>query len=163
MSVLVWGIILFTIAFFLHLFFWRFQLPKKPIKALILLFIGVIFLGIIFLIRFKFYSFAQYLHICILFFSLFATYLLTYPAIEADSPSLVIILRIYSAGKEGLSIKALNESYTDDLLVEPRLKDLVEARLVDFNGTTYKINNKGVILMFPFMLYRNFLGLGKGG
>jgi len=103
------------------------------------------------------------LHIIVLFFSLFICYLLTYSAIDADSPSLVIVLRTSKAGKEGLPHNAIKESLGDDLLIEPRLKDLVEAHLVDFNGQIYKINQKGKIFISPFMLYRNLLGLGKGG
>lgn len=163
MSVLIWGLILFAVAFFLHLVVWRLYLPRNPIKALVFLFSSVALLGIIFLFSRKIYSPAQYLHIVVLFFSFFIAYLLTYSAIEADSPSLVIVLRIYKAGKEGLPVNVIKESFKDDLLVEPRLKDLVDARLVDFNGVTYKINNKGVIFILPFMLYRNLLCLRKGG
>lgn len=163
MSVLIWGVIFFAAAFFLHLVIWRLHLPTSPIKALVFIFSSVALLGLIFLFSRKLYSSSQYLHIIVLFSSLFICYLLTYSAIDADSPSLVIVLRISKAGKEGLPYNAIKGFLRDDLLIEPRLKDLAEARLVDFNGQIYKINQKGKIFIFPFMLYRNLLGLGKGG
>ncbi len=163
MSVLISGSLLFAIALSLHLAVWRLHYPRNPIKALIFLFGAVILLGIIFLFLYASYTSLQYLHIVLLFFSLFICYLITYSAIEANSPSLVIVSRIARAGKEGLPFERIKESLGNDLLIEPRLRDLVEARLVDLSGLTYKINEKGRLFVLPFVVFRNFLGLGKGG
>lgn len=163
MNVLISGVLLFVIALLTHLAVWRIRYPRNPIKVLVLLFGVVALLGVIFLSLRTSYTIAQYLHIIMLFFSLFTCYLLTYSAIQADSPSLVIVLRISEAGKNGLPSGSIKESLGDNLLVEPRLKDLVEARLVDLNNSVYKINKKGRLFALPFIIYRNFLGLGKGG
>ncbi|MDD5465381.1 MAG: hypothetical protein PHP73_03455 [Candidatus Omnitrophica bacterium] len=163
MSVLISGSLLFTIALLLHLVVWRLHYPGNPIKTLILLFGAVLLSGIIFLVSYTFYTVPQYLHIVLLFFSLSICYLITYSAIEADSPSLVIVSRIARAGKEGLLFERIRESLGSDLLIEPRLKDLVESGLVDLSGSTYRINEKGRLFVLPFVVFRNFLGLGKGG
>lgn len=163
MSVLISGSLLFAIALLLHLVVWRLRYPGNPIKTLILLFGAVLLFGIIFLVLYTFYTVPQYLHIVLLFSSLFICYLLTYSAIEADSPSLVIVSRIALAGKEGLLFERIRESLGNDLLIEPRLKDLVESGLVDLSGSTYRINEKGRLFVLPFVVFRNFLGLGKGG
>jgi hypothetical protein len=163
MSVLISGSLLFAIALLMHLAVWRLRYPRNPIKTLILLFGAVLLFGIIFLFLYASYTAIQYLHIVLLFFSLFVCYLITYSAIEADSPSLVIVSRIARAGKEGLPSESIKESLGDDLLIEPRLKDLVDARLVDLSGPAYKINEKGRLFVLPFVVFRNFLGLGKGG
>ncbi|MFA4854638.1 MAG: hypothetical protein WC616_04725 [Candidatus Omnitrophota bacterium] len=163
MSVLISGSLLFVIALLLHLAVWRLRYPRNPIKTLILLFGAVILFGIIFLVLYASYTLFNSLHIVLLFSSLFICYLFTYSAIEADSPSLVIVSRIAKAGKEGLSSESIKESLGDDLLIEPRIKDLVEARLVYLTGPAYKINRKGRFLLLPFVGFRNFLGLGKGG
>ncbi|TAM36228.1 hypothetical protein EPN54_05715 [bacterium] len=163
MSVLISGSLLFAIAFLLHLAVWRLHYPRNPIKTLILLFGATALLGIIFLVLCASYTAVQCAHIVLFFFSLFICYLITYSAIEADSPSLVIVLRVAKFGKEGLPSEHIKESLGNDLLIEPRLKDLVESGLVDLSGSTYKINEKGRLLLLPFVIYRNFLGLGKGG
>ncbi|MDD5692764.1 MAG: hypothetical protein PHP10_06290 [Candidatus Omnitrophica bacterium] len=137
--------------------------PRNPIKTLVLLFGAMALAGIILLSLFASYTAAQYAHIALFFFSLSICYLITYSAIEADSPSLVIVLEVARRGKEGLAAGQLKESLGNDLLIEPRLKDLVESGLVDLKGPTYKINAKGRLFLVPFILYRNFLGLGKGG
>lgn len=163
MSVLISGSLLFAAAFLLHLALWRIRYPRNPIKTLILLFGTVVAAGIIFLSLFASYTAAQYAHIFLFFFSLFICYLITYSAIEADSPSLVIVLEVAKRGREGLAPESIKESLGNDLLIEPRLKDLVESGLVDLKGPTYKINEKGRLFLQPFLIYRNFLGLGKGG
>lgn len=163
MSVLISGVLLFAIALLLHLAVWRIRYPRNPIKVLVLLFGAVVLFGIIFMSLHASYTIAQYLHIILLFLSLFIFYLFTYAAIQADSPSLVIVLRISEAGKNGLPLESIKEFLGDDLLIEPRLKDLAEARLVDLDGSVYKINKKGRLFVLPFIIYRNFLGLGKGG
>ncbi|MFH1442347.1 MAG: hypothetical protein ABIH18_09965 [Candidatus Omnitrophota bacterium] len=172
MSVLICGFILFIIAFMLHILIWRVKRPNNTAKALIILFNSILISGIIILLWLAYNypdlsilprDFISYAYIILLFFSLFAVYILSYPAIEADSPSLVITTRIAQAGKAGLSYEEIKELLRDDLLVEPRLKDLINARLIDLNNSIYKINAKGVFFIQPFIIYRNFLGLGKGG
>lgn len=135
----------------------------NPIKALIFLFSAVALAGIIFLINFTSVSFPQYLHIFLLFFLVSIFYLATYSAIDADSPSLVIVMRISRAGRGGLSYEKIKEYLGNDLLVHPRLKDLVDAKFVDLVGSSYKINKRGRLFILPVLVYRNFLRLGKGG
>lgn len=163
MSVLIWGSLLFGSALLLHLAVWRVHYPAKPIKALVLLFGTVMLSGVIWLLFYTSFSARQYLHIVLLFSSLFICYLITYSAIEADSPSLVIVAQIARAGKKGLSPEGITESLGNDLLILPRLKDLVDSGLVDLSGSLYKINEKGRLFVLPFVVFRNFLGLGKGG
>jgi hypothetical protein len=163
MSVLISGSLLFVIALLLHLAVWRLRYPANPIKTLILLFGAVLLFGIIFLVLYASYTPFESLYVVMLFSSLFICYLFTYSAIEADSPSLVIVSRIAKCGKEGLPSASIKESLGDDLLIEPRLKDLVGARLADLTGSKYKINEKGRLFLLPFVVFRNFLGLGKGG
>jgi hypothetical protein len=172
MSVLVWGVIFFILAFFLHILIWRVRKPANPIKTLILLFSCSLLFGIVLLTLFSnFYpdvlwlpsGVIQYLYIVILFFSLFFSYLLTYPGIEADSPSLVIALKIAETGKSGFPVEKLKCLLGDNILVLPRLKDLVDAGLVNLEKGRYIISKKGALFIFPFVAFRNFLGLSKGG
>jgi len=172
MSVLVCGLALFIIAFLLHIAIWRFKKPANNIKVLITLFNLVLVFGMTVLIFLGYaypdfsilpHRLASYIYITVFFCSLFICYLLSYPAIEADSPSLVIVRYIHQAGKSGLFPERIKELLKDDLLVMARIKDLVDAGLADFSGQIYKINKKGVLFILPFIAYRRLLGLGKGG
>jgi hypothetical protein len=172
MRELLYGLILFFIAFFFHVAFWRIRKPVHTVKILVVLFTLVIVTGLIILkCMAQVYpelsifprEMFRYIHIGLFYFSLFIFYLSSYPAVEVDSPSLVIINLISQSGKDGLPIEKIKESLKDDFLVEPRLKDLVDANLVDLIGSIYMINERGVIFVRPFISYRKFLGLGMGG
>lgn len=172
MSVLVCGLVLFTVAFLLHAAIWRLRKPANTIKVLVTLFNFVLAFGIIVLIFLGYvypglsilpHKLVSYIYIAVFFFSLFICYLFSYPAIEVDSPSLVIIRLISQSGKSGLVCEKVKELVKDDFLVEPRLKDLVDAKLVDLAGSVYRINKQGMLFIKPFIAYRKLLGLGKGG
>jgi len=160
MNILIYGFVFFGVAFLLHVAIWRIKKPANSIKILVLLFILVLIAGSILSSLYEFFS---YVYIWFLFISLFTAYLVSYPAIEVDSPSLVIIRCISESGKAGLNIEKLGDLLQNDLLVEPRLKDLVDAGLVDLSFSAYRINKKGVMFILPFIFYRNILNLGKGG
>lgn len=159
MSVLIYGFGLFGVAFLLHAALWRIKKPANTIKALVAIFCLVLAVGMVI----RQHEFINYIYIAVLFFSLFLVYLLTYPAIEADSPSLAIMLQIARAKNNGITAAQIKELLKDNLLVEPRLKDLVDAKMVELNGSVYKINRKGILFIQPFIVYRKFLQLGKGG
>ena len=160
MSVLIYGFGLFGVAVLFHTALWRIKKPANTIKALVAIFCLVLAVGMMIIRQ---HEFINYIYIAVLFFSLFSVYLLTYPAIEADSPSLVITLQIARAKNSGITAAQIKELLKDNLLVEPRLKDLVDAKMVELNGSVYKINRKGVLFIQPFIAYRKFLKLGKGG
>jgi len=172
MSILICGLGLFAVAFLLHILIWRLKRPANSVKTLITLFSSVLVSGIIGLLFLgRVYpqslilpqdSFAS-IYIAVFFYVLFLVYLLSFPAIEADSPSLVIMMNIHRAGKAGLAASEIKAALKDDLMIGPRLKDLLGAGLIDADGSHYKINKKGVLFLLPFVAYRNFLGLGKGG
>lgn len=172
MSVLICGFALFGAVFLLHTAAWRIKKPANTIKTLVAIFCLVLTVGMIMLIQLGCiypdalilpHDFINYIYIVIFFISLFISYLLSYPAIEADSPSLVIILHISRAGSKGISAAEIKELLKDNQLVEPRLKDLVDAKMVDLTGSVYKINKKGILFIHPFIAYRELLKLGKGG
>jgi len=172
MSVLICGFALFSAAFLFHAVAWRVKKPANTVKALELIFCLVLTVGVIMLIQFgRIYphslmlphDFISYSYIVVLFFSLFLVYLLSYPAIEADSPSLAIVLHISRAEDNGITAEEIKELLKDNQLVEPRLRDLVDAKIVDLTGSVYRINKKGMFFIQPFIAYRKFLKLGKGG
>ena len=89
--------------------------------------------------------------------------MITYTAIEADSPSLVLIMKVSEAGSEGLDSKKLEQMMSDDILVIPRLEDLVLDKMAYINGNRYFLTAKGVLMVRIFLYYRKLLGAPKGG
>jgi hypothetical protein len=173
MAVLFYGSLLFGLGLVVHLVMWRIHLPKRQAKMVLLVFLGVLCCGC-----FVFWKYgvkvsmfglrppgdlAQYLQLCIFYVSLTLAYVITYSAIEADSPSLVIIMRISEAGRSGLAREALNREIDNRILIEPRVRDLLVDRMAELHEGKYRLTTKGLLMARLFTFYRNVMRANKGG
>ena len=173
MSVLVYGINLIFLAFFIHFLVWKIYLPKHQTKVLIYIFFITLISGVAILkflpIKLTLFhifppqSLYEYLQLSFLFISLTLAYIASYSAIEADSPSLIIIKEIAEAGSRGLDRSILEQKIDKNILIIPRIKDLVTAGMVYLEEGKYKLKPKGIILAYIFTVYRKILKRQKGG
>lgn len=170
MRVLLGGLALAGLAFVIHLIVWRIRVPKRQTKTLLQIFFAVLILGLLVLqntpsaLGFSpLDSFAEYLHISLFFISITLAYMITYSALEADSPSLVMIMTIARAGSDGLSKEAFEHSMNDDLLVKPRIRDLILDQMAYLEGDKYRVTVKGALFARIFIFYRKLLNAPKGG
>lgn len=137
------------------------------------IFFGVLIGGILifwkFPEHFKFFEIAvprtihEYLQMSFLFISLTFAYIVTYSAIEVDSPSLVMVLTIAQAGLEGLDKYKLKQKIEQDILITNRVRDLLSGDLISFDGRLYRLRPKGAIIARIFIAYRKLLRVPKGG
>lgn len=173
MKILFWGLTIFCLSFFLHLVVWKVCLPKRHTKILLEIFFGTLGISLVILQStsssfskfdlFALHSFSEYLHLCIFFGSLVFAYILFYPAIEVDSPSIVMVLKISEAGSKGLDEDVFKQELTDDILIKPRIKDLLTDKMAYIEGEKYKPTLKGILFVRIFILYRKLLNVPKGG
>jgi hypothetical protein len=167
MNILFTGLSLLAIAFLFHLLIWKIYLPQKQTKTLLVIFFTTLGSGLGFIIYnpdvITFESPWQYLHVAIFFISFTLSYIITYSAFEADSPSLVIVNLIHAAGKNGLPDDELKNYLTDDILVYPRIRDLYRDQLIfDDKGKIF-LTPKGKRFIRIFIFYRWLLNAKKGG
>ena len=173
MPVLVYGSFLFCISFLLHLTIWRIHLPKRQTKVVLLLFFGVLILGTLFLYKYAMSinifgihppnTVVEYLQVWLYFVSLTLAYMITYSAIEVDSPSLLIIMKISEAGTIGLTKHQLAYEMNDSVLIKPRINDMLLDRMAELKQGRYRLTMKGVLLARLFTFYRSVMRAGKGG
>ncbi|MBU0548645.1 MAG: hypothetical protein KKH57_07850 [Candidatus Omnitrophica bacterium] len=172
MSILVYGILLFIIAILMHLVIWRLCLPKKQVHALLMIFSFAAVLGLFAvlkypgIIKWNIYPIANIFEIfqlLILYIMLCISYILSYPAIEADSPTLIIINAVFEAGAAGLEQAHLERIADNKLLILPRIRDMVFDRMVYIKDDRYKLLPKGLIMAKLFLFYRNLIKGEKGG
>jgi uncharacterized protein YacL len=170
--VFIWGIVLIAVFLTAHLILWRFYLPKRQARALFLIFIVILTLFLCVSVANRFNAlnsrlFTQSLpyvfHIMFFYFSFFVAYLVLYSAIEADSPTLLMLLEIDKCGSAGLTKDKLREILDDDLLIKPRLNDLLLEGLIVRRGNKIKLSGKGRLVGVIFTSYRKILNLPKGG
>lgn len=173
MFVFVYGSVLFLAAFILHFAVWKIRLPRRQTRALGLIFLGVLFVGVVLLylgvqnfiskgLQPPVYPY-EYIQIGLYFISLLLAYTITYSAIEADSPSLLIIMKIAKAGEKGLEEETLDREMDDKVLIEPRIRDLLKDGMAELQDGKYRLKPKGILMASLFTIYRNIMGLGKGG
>jgi hypothetical protein len=172
MSILVYGILLFTAALLIHLIIWRVHLPKKQTNTLLVIFSLVIVLGVLAIFRypglirwsiFSFRNIFEIFQLSLLYTTISVAYILSYPAIEVDSPTLIIIKAVFATGAAGLEKSSLEKLANNDLLILPRVRDMVFDRMVYVKDGKYKLMPKGLIMAKLFSCYRNIIGGGHGG
>ena len=97
-------------------------------------------------------------------FTLSFAYILSYPAIEAVSPSLAISLMVGDSNLHGVVHEDLMHIFDDEIVLEPRIQDLIEAGLIIKSDGYLMVTSRGIIFVKCFILLRRLLGLpiGKG-
>jgi hypothetical protein len=173
MRILFWGSTLYITAFFIHLVIWKIKLPKRQTKTILQIFFAVLFVGILVLWNLPdnpvFWgmsppvSIAEYIHISLFFISLTLAYMITYSAVEADSPSLVIVTTIANAGQNGLGKKKFDEYMNDNILVKPRIRDLLLNKMVVMDEDRYVLTPKGALFARIFIIYRKIMNVSRKG
>ncbi len=173
MKVLFWGLTIFCLSFLLHLVIWKIHLPKRQTDTLLQIFFGGLIIGVLILWGIQDFmpllgtyipeDLSEYLHISLFVISLTLAYVITYSGLEADSPSLVMIMTIANAGSDGLAKKSFMQTMSDETLVKPRIMDLVRDKMVYMDKDRYKPTLKGSLFVLIFILYRKLLNLQKGG
>ena len=172
MIVLFIGVSLFFISLSLHIFIWRFSIPRNQRRTLLIIFILILVLGMSSIIiidtiigLFKINTsilLIQVIHIVLLYTGLTLAYIVTYSALEVDSPSLVII-NIIVNNKEGISVKDLYRNLTDDMLLKPRIEDLSKENMAIKIDDIYYITQKGANMARLFNFYRKILNISASG
>ena len=163
MSIIGYGILVFCFSFFIHICLWRVCLPRNQAYALLAIFISGLILGIVVLQILVPQGIFNYLRLCLFYIAAMFSYIISYSAIEAESPSLVIIAKIAKAGGSGVGKEELKSLMTDEVLVIPRIRDLVRDGLAIFDNGKYRLTYKGSYFVGIFIFFRKLLGRGKGG
>lgn len=174
MSVLFYGMALIFIAFLIHLCFWKIHLPKNQTKALLYIFLCTFLSGVSILLNFSnkiaFFgissprTYYENIQISFLFISLTLAYISTYSALEVDSPSLVMIVNIAEADTGGLEKNIFEQKMNNNILVLPRIRNLVASKMVELDNGVYKLTLRSLLIVQIFIAYRKLLKRShKGG
>lgn len=105
----------------------------------------------------------EYWNFVMLYAAMALSYMITYSAVQADSPTMAILLQMERAGARGSSREELLAQLNDAVLILPRLDDLVIGNLVVRSGDRYRITERGSLLARVYIFYRALLKMEKGG
>jgi len=174
MIVLAWGTFLLLAAFIFHLIVWRIRLPQKHTRTLAIIFYGTFLAWCLLVWGWSTIGVAwepyfpsrlsEYVHILLYYCAVTFVYIGVYTLFEVDSPSLLIIDRISEAETEGLAQDKLYDSLGDNILVVPRINDLVRDEMAVLENGKYKITSKGTIMVQTLLFHRKIMKADhKGG
>jgi hypothetical protein len=168
-KILTYGFMMFLICLLVHIFLWRIKIPKKDALTLLLIFIIIPALGLFALFGIKILGFRfplsglELLYTFFLHLSLSFVYISSYPAAQADSPSLYILLMIASSGRNGMTAEEIINMSSNTKLITDRVDDLLNYKLISEGKDCFKLRPIARAIIIFFIWYRKLLGLPHYG
>lgn len=172
--VFVMGLLSFMVSFLVHLEVWRGIKPRRQIGLLAMIFVGgpgCLFASLVIacqggppaaglaVIRDPW----QIVYAFIWHLALAAGYIMSYPAMQADAPSLTLLLAIAAKMPAGLDGRQIEALFSPDALIDARVDDLLSDGLVQRAADgQYAPTMKGRLFAAIFTGYRRLLGLPMG-
>lgn len=177
MTILLLGIFSFLVGLLVHILVWRIRPPEKSAVTLSIIFFLSVNLSIALAYSIALGSgasseviraiadltFLQVMHCSFVGLSLSAGYIMSYPAVEVDSPSFLIVEVVNDSGPEGIAESKLEEVLGNQVLVYPRIVDMLNEDLAVLEDGRIYLTAKGKGMNALFAAWRRFLGAGKGG
>jgi hypothetical protein len=143
----------------IHLAVWRFHVPRRATRALAAIF-GVGLLCIL-LIGWRWlaeFGWAQCIYVVALYGAAGLTYLLTYTAIEGDSPTLSLAVYIAQGGSAGRSAAELGDFIAARPFVMSRLAQLEQGGFVVRRGDRLELAERSTLVLDAGEFYRRLMG-----
>ena len=153
------ALIALAVAWGTHLILWRFYLPRSQLKTLLVIFLVVWFciflvawLGNWQLVRLggeK--TFAGIIYFGLFYWSAALCYVITYSAMEGDSPTLSLTRHLHRKGSEGASQEEIEKFFRQRPFVGARVKALVTDNIFVEESGGYRLAS-GKYLFFRLIL-----------
>ena len=157
------GLLLFVLGFAIHVAWWRLSRPKDDIRALaacFILFPAILSIagnGGTSLLTSREWMAA---YLCALLVS--ATYIMYYPAAQAASPTMLLVLEIARSSKTGATRQSIRNAFDSELLCRQGIENLVHEKFAAEENGTLMIAPRGAVLLQFLNNWRRILGLQYG-
>jgi small-conductance mechanosensitive channel len=152
------------LAWIVHLAIWRWRLPRAQLKALLVIFAVVwalaalsVLTGFVGAWSFAAGWFVGFLYFCLIYWSAAFCYVITYSAMEGDSPTLSLTRHLHRRGDEGVSHEEIEEFFRQRPFVGARVKALITDNIFIEEQSGYRLS-PGRYLFFRLILgYRRIV------
>jgi hypothetical protein len=162
MAIFLTTLALFLTALGLHLILWRVRLPRYHTRTLLMLF-GFILGGWLAAWPFHRMELFQVVHVCLFYVSLCFYYVITYTAIEGDSPTLSLIRHLAVRGR-GISSRELHEFLEERPFIKARIAALLHDGLLREENGRYFLAGRGSLFFRLILAFRRLYGsIERGG
>ena len=170
MSVLTAVVLLLGTLFGVHLIWWRIALPRRQRAVLLGFFLigGLVLAPLVGLLLGRLgvepLSVVQWLNVGLAVVAFALAYVVTYSALEADSPTLSLVRHIASAGYRGASEENLFEFMASRPFVGARLSALLEEGMVhEQDGRLHLAEHPYTLFKIVLLHREKVLGLTRHG
>ena len=172
MPTTLYGAMLFLVAFIVHVVLWRVRRPVNTTATIILVFVvsvSTVWLALsIFGIFQGLTGFLPQEPVdkilsLLLALALAVSYIMTYPALENDSPTLKLVYLIDQKGRTGATEEELFRSFSNKNTVEPSITEMISEGLVRMEGQSILLTERGHRLATIYRKWRDILGAEMGG
>jgi hypothetical protein len=154
---------MFTVSFAgawaIHFLVWRVRLPKSQLKALLLIFSSVwaVVVAASLAAGWPIKAVVEFLYFSLIYWSAALCYVITYSAMEGDSPTLSLTRHLHRRGEEGISHDEIEEFFRQRPFVGARVKALVTDNVFIEEQSGYRLS-AGRYLFFRVILgYRRIV------
>jgi hypothetical protein len=159
MSFFLYVITSLGVAFLAHLALWRIRLPTAQLKVLLLVFFMTWCTAVVvaWLSNWRFVSFADgqaavgFLYFCLFYWAAALCYVITYSAMEGDSPTLSLTRHLHKKGPQGISHEEIEKFFRQRPFVGARVKALVTDDIFLEESGGYRLAS-GKYLFFRLIL-----------
>ena len=149
----------FAAAWCLHLVLWRVRLPKAQLKTLLIIFF-LVWAAVVFalyLSEAELSGVLWILYFSLLYWSAALCYVITYSAMEGDSPTLSLTRHLHRGGDEGVAHEEIEEFFRQRPFVGARVKALITDNIFIEEQGGYRLS-PGRYLFFRVILgYRRIV------
>ena len=172
MPTTLYGALLFLVGFIVHVVLWRVRRPVNTTVTIILVFVvSVSTVWLALSIFGIFQGLTGYLPqepvdkilSLLLALALAVSYIMTYPALENDSPTLRLVYVIAQKGRIGATEEVLFKSFSNKNTVEPSINEMIRERLVRIEDQSILLTERGHRLARIYRKWRVILGAEMGG
>lgn len=157
----------FTLAFLFHIVLWRFWRPRSHTKGLLVIYFLA---AVIFLALTSFgpmagdYTGPDKLAFVILYLGLVFFYIINYSAVEADSPTFSLIMKLYRAHPTGLTKDQIRGPKLEKPFLILRLEQLESLGKIEHRDSKYVLRKSAFGPLKLIAMYRKIiLGQSSGG
>jgi len=150
------GISLLAAALSIHVVLWRVCLPKSQLKTLLLIFLALWLLAVSFwgIGHLWGASVLDLLYFSLFYWSAALCYVITYSAMEGDSPTLSLTRHLHAKGAEGVSHEEIEEFFRQRPFVGARVKTLVTDNILIEESGGYRLASGKYIFFRLILTYR---------
>ena len=165
MVIVLTGLICFSLILGVHFFYWRIWQPEAALRTLtFLFFVGLVSCGVLLAFVDREVSACRLVYVACLYGTFALSYLITYTAVDSDSPTLSLIVKFHRKTDRRLSESELQEFISARPFVRSRIDQLLRDGLVMKAGDgRLQLTGSSLALLDVFDAYRRLIGRTNSG